>query len=176
MTRRGWTQAYLATEAGLSTRNSVWKFLSGRPVERYIFMELCFQLGLDWEEIADLPPGEDNLANVDDDIATEAGDRPATETAAPHHHPNLEETYLAVKTKLRHQFFKQYGRVQSSFNLTQQFALDDIYTDLSLLPHLSHQQWLEIDDLQGSLLQGVIQPQPMGWSFWAGPALAKLPC
>ncbi|MBE9174448.1 hypothetical protein IQ225_02360, partial [Synechocystis salina LEGE 06155] len=146
MTRRGWTQAYLATEAGLSTRNSVWKFLSGRPVERYIFMELCFQLGLNWEEIAELPQGDDDPELADDDVATKEGDRPVMETGAPQTPPNLEETYLAVKAKLRHQFFKQYGRVQSAFNLTQQFALDDIYTDLSLLPHLSHQKWLEVDD------------------------------
>ncbi|MBE9240746.1 NACHT domain-containing protein [Synechocystis salina] len=165
MTRRGWTQAYLATEAGLSTRNSVWKFLSGRPVERYIFMELCFQLGLDWEEIADLPQGDDDPDIGNDGVVTEEGDRPVMEATESQPPPSLEETYLAVKAKLRHQFCKQYSRVQSSFNLTQQFALDDIYTDLSLLPHLSHQQWLEVDDLQGSLLQGVTQPQPIGLSI-----------
>ena len=38
---KGWTQDYLATEAGLSTRNSVWKFLSGRPIDRNIFRGSC---------------------------------------------------------------------------------------------------------------------------------------
>ena len=41
MLRKGWTQDYLATEAGLSTRNSVWKFLSGRPIDRNIFRGSC---------------------------------------------------------------------------------------------------------------------------------------
>ncbi len=53
--RTGWTQDYLAAEVGLSTRQSVWKFFSGRPVERHIFIELCFQLDLEWQAIADLP-------------------------------------------------------------------------------------------------------------------------
>ncbi len=165
MTRRGWTQAYLATEAGLSTRNSVWKFLSGRPVERYIFMELCFQLGLDWEEIADLPQGEDGPDNVDEGVGIEAGDRLVIDPAPSQAPATFRENYLAVKAKLRHKFYKQYGKIQSSFNLTQQFALDEIYTDLSLLPHLSHQQWLEVDDLQGSLLQGTTRQQPTALSI-----------
>lgn len=50
---RGWTQEYLAAEVGLQTRQSVWKFFSGRPVERHIFIDLCFTLDLDWEDIVD---------------------------------------------------------------------------------------------------------------------------
>ena len=44
--RRQWSQEYLAAEVGLSTRNSIWKFFSGRPIERSIFMEICFKLDL----------------------------------------------------------------------------------------------------------------------------------
>ena len=54
--RIGWTQEYLAAEVGLSTRQSVWKFFSGKPIERHIFIDLCFQLSLDWQDIADSPP------------------------------------------------------------------------------------------------------------------------
>ena len=41
---------------GLSTRQSVWKFFKGKPIERHIFIDLCFQLNLDWQDIADSPP------------------------------------------------------------------------------------------------------------------------
>ncbi|MFM7382149.1 MAG: hypothetical protein ACKO1W_03700, partial [Microcystaceae cyanobacterium] len=51
--RKGWTQEYLASEAGLSSRQSVWKFFTGRPIERYIFQEICFRLDLNWEEIVE---------------------------------------------------------------------------------------------------------------------------
>lgn len=50
---RGWTQEYLAAEVGLQTRQSIWKFFSGRPVERHIFLDICFTLDLDWEDIVD---------------------------------------------------------------------------------------------------------------------------
>ena len=52
---RQWSQEYLASEVGVSTRNPIWKFFSGRPLDRHIFMEICFKLDLEWEEIADLP-------------------------------------------------------------------------------------------------------------------------
>ncbi|MGH8001734.1 MAG: NACHT domain-containing protein, partial [Brasilonema sp.] len=52
---REWTQEYLASEVGLETRQPIWKFFTGKPIERQNFMEICFQLGLDWQEIAELP-------------------------------------------------------------------------------------------------------------------------
>jgi predicted NACHT family NTPase len=52
--RKGWTQEYLAGEVGLETRQSVWKFFKGQPIERHIFIDICLSLDLDWQEIADL--------------------------------------------------------------------------------------------------------------------------
>ena len=52
--RKGWTQEYLAAEVGLSTRQSVWKFFTGKPIDRHIFIEICFILDLDWQEISGL--------------------------------------------------------------------------------------------------------------------------
>ncbi|WP_375474565.1 hypothetical protein [uncultured Nostoc sp.] len=52
---REWTQEYLASEVGLETRQPIWKFFTGKPIERQNFMEICFRLGLDWQDIAELP-------------------------------------------------------------------------------------------------------------------------
>jgi predicted NACHT family NTPase len=89
MKRKGWTQNYLAIEAGLSTRNSVWKFLSGRSVERHIFMELCFQLDLEWQDIADL----DGAGDDSDEL----------ETPAIVSEPN-GSTFEAIKAQLKTYF------------------------------------------------------------------------
>ncbi len=51
----GWTQEHLAALVGLNTRQSIWKFFKGAPIDRQYFIEICYQLGLDWEQIADLP-------------------------------------------------------------------------------------------------------------------------
>lgn len=35
-----------------------WRFFSDRPVERYIFLEVCSVLELNWREMASAPPAE----------------------------------------------------------------------------------------------------------------------
>ncbi len=56
--RKGWTQENLAGEVGLKTRQSIWKFFTGQPIERQIFVEVCSILELDWREIAVNPPAK----------------------------------------------------------------------------------------------------------------------
>ncbi|MGH7998538.1 MAG: NACHT domain-containing protein, partial [Brasilonema sp.] len=55
---KGWTQENLAGEVNLKTRQPIWRFFSGRPVERHIFLEICSVLELNWREIAANPPAE----------------------------------------------------------------------------------------------------------------------
>jgi predicted NACHT family NTPase len=31
---KGWTQEYLATEVGIKTRQPIWRFFAGQPIER----------------------------------------------------------------------------------------------------------------------------------------------
>ncbi|WP_375449278.1 hypothetical protein [uncultured Nostoc sp.] len=56
--RKGWTQDNLAAEVNLKTRQPIWRFFSGRPVERHTFIEICLILSLNWREIATNPPAE----------------------------------------------------------------------------------------------------------------------
>ena len=131
----GWTQEYLAAEVGLSTRQSIWKFFTGKPIERHIFIDICFQLDLAWEDIADLPQrpkssGFQKTANTD---------------SLP-----LEELLPIAKERIQGQIKAQCATVQSFFEYAQPLQLDEIYTDLNLLTSLTSQQWLEISDLQGN--------------------------
>jgi predicted NACHT family NTPase len=136
---KGWTQDYLATEAGLSTRNSVWKFLSGRPIDRNIFMELCFQLDLDWQDLADLPkptPIPDPLPSVTQELP------PVTPNLPP------ENLFSLVKEKGRSLIQNQCGTLQCYFDVSQPLPLEKVYTSLNILSRLTNQQWLEVSDLQ----------------------------
>jgi acetate kinase len=36
---------------GVKTRQPIWRFFAGKPVERYTFFEICARLDLDWQEI-----------------------------------------------------------------------------------------------------------------------------
>ncbi len=51
---QGWTQEKLSTEIGLGSRQSIWKFFTGQPVERSIFFDICQRLNLNWQEMVDL--------------------------------------------------------------------------------------------------------------------------
>lgn len=60
------TQTAIAKELAIASWSTVNKFFNGKPVERAIFMEICFQLNLDWQEIAG------TLDDVDAEIESES--------------------------------------------------------------------------------------------------------
>lgn len=128
---QGWTQESLASEVGLSSRQSIWKFFTGRPIERHIFKEICFKLDLDWTEIADLPKEQ----------------LPASPSPESEEHLGIEEWVQRVRSRNRELIQTQCNTLQSSFDLTQPL-LDRIYTQVNLLPLPRNQRWLEISDLQ----------------------------
>ncbi|HBB34398.1 MAG TPA: histidine kinase [Cyanobacteria bacterium UBA8803] len=138
--RKGWTQEYLAGEVGLGTRQSVWKFFKGQPIERYIFIDICSSLDLNWHEIANLNP----------DTA------PATEKAVP-----LKETrslasddidVLVQKARslLYDPTLAQCGTLRL-LDTSQPIDLDDIYINVNILEQISCQRWLEVSELQSEM-------------------------
>lgn len=54
----GWTQENLAGEVNLKTRQPIWRFFTGQPVDRQIFWAICSVLDLDWREITVDPPAK----------------------------------------------------------------------------------------------------------------------
>ena len=135
--RTGWTQEYLAAEVGLSTRQSIWKFFTGRPIERYIFLEICFRLGLEWQEVADLPPP------VSPPDAVVAGPITVTEGV-----PQAGVEVDAIRPRLRERIEAQCAIVQSPLEASQPLALTSIYTPPYVSLELSRQRWLEVSDLE----------------------------
>jgi predicted NACHT family NTPase len=129
----GWTQEYLAAEVGLSTRQTIWKFLTGKPLDRHFFMEICFKLGLEWQEIAELP-GESQ---------SEAEDRKQNDYL-------INITALVQRVRSR-----RYDKIQSQcgtmrlLDVAQPIDINDIYVSVNILESLSSQRWLDVSDLQG---------------------------
>ncbi|MDJ0599203.1 MAG: NACHT domain-containing NTPase [Crocosphaera sp.] len=131
---KGWTQEYLAGEVGLSSRQSIWKFLSGRPVSRQIFKEICFKLNLDWESIADLP----------DRVVSVATSKRTTQSL------EVSELLAVMRSQVQETITTQCNVLQSSFELTQP-SLEKVYTQTSFYLEPSYQRWLEVSDLESSL-------------------------
>jgi predicted NACHT family NTPase len=56
---QGWTQTQIGEQIG-TTRQPVGKFFAGKPIERPTFIDICRLLGLNWEDIAEPEPVEQN--------------------------------------------------------------------------------------------------------------------
>ena len=120
--RTGWTQEHLANQVGLGTRQSVWKFFTGRPVDRSIFVDLCFQLDLAWEEIVDQPIVKPKVRSAKSSVTT-------------------------IKEQLHDTLKASLSPPTIPFDICQSLPLNKLYTPQFFLPALSSQRWLDLHEL-----------------------------
>ena len=130
--RKGWTQEYLASEVGLETRQPIWKFFSGKPIDRNVFNEICFRLDLQAEEIAVPPEGAELVPEekVQDTIS------------------DIDALVTRVRSHCRDKIQDQCGTLHL-LDITRPVGLNDLYVDVNILEEITSQRWLEISDLQG---------------------------
>ncbi|CAN1213601.1 NACHT domain-containing NTPase [Tumidithrix helvetica PCC 7403] len=128
---KGWTQENLAGEVNLKTRQPIWRFFTGQPVDRHIFMEICSILDLDWREIAIDPPAE----------FPEPG---GAASAAP---PDIDALVQQVRSQYRETIQTQCGILQL-LDVNRPVSIDDIYVDVNILEEIASRQWFEIAELQ----------------------------
>ncbi|MBW4535122.1 MAG: NACHT domain-containing NTPase [Pleurocapsa minor HA4230-MV1] len=131
--RKGWNQENLAEEVNLKTRQPVWRFFTGRPIERYNFIELCEILDLDWREIA-LDPPEDFP-------------EPGTQAAI-----NIDALVKKVRSQRHLKIQAQCGTLQL-LDTNRPVDLEHIYIDVNLLQEIASQQWTDISNLQNPTVQ-----------------------
>src|SRR4028118_1462206 len=74
--QKKWSQTYLAGAVSCS-RQTIWSLLQGNPTDCDVFMEVCAQLGLNWEEMAEpeLPESEQNESQDIDALVREVRSR-----------------------------------------------------------------------------------------------------
>lgn len=131
----GWTQEYLANEVGIRTRQPIWRFFAGQPIERFTFFEICTKLDLDWREIALNPPQE-------------MWDEPKAEEESRKDWGALSLDGLVerVRSQRREKINHQCGILQL-LDINRPVNLDNIYIDVNILEEISSQQILEISAL-----------------------------
>lgn len=133
---KGWTQDNLAGEVNLKTRQPIWRFFTGKPVDRQIFLAICGVLDLDWREVAYMPPAEflnlDALSNV---IPIHSGCR------------SIDELVQHVRSQRYESIQTQCG-ILNLLDTNRPVKIDDIYVDVNILEEIASQQWLEISELQ----------------------------
>ncbi|AFY35617.1 NACHT domain-containing NTPase [Calothrix sp. PCC 7507] len=129
--RKGWTQEYLATVVGLETRQPIWKFFTGKPIDRQAFNEICFILELDPSEISQ-KSAIDELKPLD---------KPTYNT--------LDIDILVKKLRAAH-----YDKIQAQcgtlhlLDIAQPIGLNDLYVDVNILEEMTSKRWVETTDLR----------------------------
>ena len=126
--RKGWTQENLAFEVNLKTRQPIWRFFTGRPIERYIFVEICSILELNWRDIAENPP--DEISEYDE-----------------HGLPDIDCLVQQVRSQRHDKIEDQCGTLKL-LDINRPVNLDKIYIEVNLLEEIPSQQWLELAELQ----------------------------
>ncbi|MCG6137739.1 MAG: NACHT domain-containing NTPase [Nostoc sp. LLA-1] len=129
--RKGWTQEYLAGEVSLETRQPIWKFFTGQPIDRHVFNDICFVLELEPSEIAqELIVGESTSLHTSADITLDVD---------------------ALVQKLR---FANYDKIQAQcgtlqlLDIARPIDLNHLYIDVNILEEIPSKRWLKIIDLQ----------------------------
>lgn len=127
--RKRLTQQILAEQVGLRTRQPIGRFLAGKAIDRRVFIEICFQLDLDWQEIM-----------VSGSVAPELEGKRHPQDFDYH---NLDQqALLHYQEKIQ----AQCGTLQM-WAVPQPIEMADIYVDVQMLEQLSNRRWLEIPDL-----------------------------
>ncbi|MGJ3251810.1 MAG: NACHT domain-containing protein [Elainellaceae cyanobacterium] len=132
--RRGWTQENLAAEVNLKTRQPIWRFFTGRPIERHTFIEICDVLDLNWWEVADeLPESDLRITQMPEDTMSK-------------HLNHSDPNQLVQQVRLHHhdKIQAQCGHIVI-FNSNQIWHLDDIYVNVNFLRQVRSQRWFESD-------------------------------
>lgn len=128
---KGWTQENLAGEVNLKTRQPIWRFFTGKPVDRQVFLEICAVLALDWREIAIAPPSDSS--------------EPDRLLRAPI--TDLDAMVQKVRSRRQDKIQDQCGILQL-LDISHPVSLDDIYIDVNILETIASQQQLEVANLQ----------------------------
>ncbi|MGI0493980.1 NACHT domain-containing protein [Alkalinema pantanalense CENA528] len=166
--RREWTQEYLASAVGLQTRQSVWKFFSGRPIERHLFIDICFQLDLDWQEIAELPrlddAEEDGTALLSNSVHSAGAIAEDARTAI-----TWEHLWHLAQSR----FLQSESAIVPVAPITT--GESEFYIELFLASQVKGHRWLEVNDFQPNRDWEAVQPTVAKlFSEAASDALASL--
>ena len=124
-----WTQEYLAAEVGLNTRQPIWKFFTGKPVSRHVFVEICFHLELDPEEIIERPKVAEILSTSE---IRETSIEALVERIRSQRHP-----------KIKH----QCGTLRL-LDIARPIDIDDLYIRVNILEEITRQRWIDLSEVR----------------------------
>lgn len=121
--RKKWSQTYIAGAVGCS-RQTIWSLLQGNPIDCEVFMEVCTQLELNWEETAtsESPQSEQNDSQDIDALVQE------------------------VRQQIQPYIQERCGTMRV-LDMSQPIGLGEIYTSVNILEKITGRRGLELTAL-----------------------------
>ena len=121
--RKKWSQTYIAGAVNCS-RQTMWSLLQGNSTDCDVFMELCTQLGLNWEEIAEpelLEPEQNDSQDID---------------------ALVREVHKRIQP-----YIQERCGTMRVLDMNQPIALGEIYTSVNILDKITGRRGLELTAL-----------------------------
>ena len=119
--KKKWSQTYIAGAVGCS-RQTIWSLLQGNSTDCEVFMEVCTQLGLNWEEISSELP-QDDYQDVE-----------------------INTLVQEVRERIKPEIQEKCGTMRV-LDMTQPIALGDIYTHVNILEKITSRRGFERSEL-----------------------------
>jgi len=124
-----WSQTYLAAHVGCS-RQTIWSLLQGKPVDIDVFTEVCQQLSLNWETVAELKQeamtGSSELACKNDST--------------------INELVQELRVRIKPHIIERCGMMRV-LDMERPIKLADIYTSVNILQRITGRRSLDISEL-----------------------------
>ncbi|MEO8892593.1 MAG: hypothetical protein ABI417_13835, partial [Coleofasciculaceae cyanobacterium] len=118
--RKKWTQTYIAGAVGCS-RQTIWSLLQGNPTDCDVLMEVCTQLSLNWEEIAESELQQDESQDI-------------------------SALVQEIREKIKPDILERCGTMRV-LDMDQPIALGDIYTSVNILEKITSRRGFERSEL-----------------------------
>lgn len=122
--RTGLTQQQLANEVNCKSRQPIWKFFRGQPIESQIFLNICDFLELDLQDIVAWEPEQThNQISI-----------------------NIDSLVQEIRAKIQPIVQQRCGTIRV-LDMTQPISLTDIYTNVNILEQITGSRRLTIANL-----------------------------
>lgn len=122
--RKAAGQTYVAGVVGCS-RQTIWSLLQGNPTDCDVFMQVCKELGLSWEEHVEA----DSSAELEQDS-----------------YGQIDDLVLSVREEIRSSIQERCGTMRV-LDMEQSIGLSAIYTNVNILEKMTGRRRLALSEL-----------------------------
>ncbi len=133
LTCAGWTKEELRQQVGCS-KQPITHFFQGKPITQSIFIQICDRLGLNWQEISDLPlyPGSASIQSVSQQ--PEEPDYP------------LDQLVQDLRQKAYTSIRERCGTIRV-LDMSHPVEVDNLYINVNILEQITGRRHKRLEEL-----------------------------